>query len=86
MKAKIYPLDKMVSEVKAPSSAFCLHLEIICASLAKGKSVIKNIINSKDIDTTINWCSAIGAIIRKDEDRIVIRGVNNKINFKLAFY
>ena len=86
MKAKIYPLDKMVSEVKAPSSAFCLHLEIICASLAKGKSVIKNIINSKDIDTTINWCSAIGAIIRKDEDRIVIRGVNNKINFKNSLF
>lgn len=86
MKAKIYPLDKMVNEVNVPSSAFCLHLQIICASLAKGKSVIKNIINSKDIDTTINWCSAIGAIIRKDEDRIVIRGVNNRINFKNSLF
>ena len=86
MKAKIYPLNNMVSEVNATASPFCLHLEIICASLAKGKSVIKNIINSKDIDTTIEWCSSLGAIIRKEADRIVIKGVNNKIDFKHSLF
>ena len=86
MKAKVYPLNTMVSEVKATASPFCLHLEIICASLAKGKSVIKNIVDSKDIDTTISWCSGIGASIRKENDRIIVRGVDNKISFAHSLF
>ena len=86
MKAKVYPLNKMVNEVNVTASPFCLHLEIICASLAKGKSVIKNIISSKDIDTTIEWCTSLGANIRKDGDKLIIKGVNNKINLKNALF
>ena len=73
MKAKVYPLKEMTNEVNVVASSFCLHLQIICASLAKGKSIIKNIVNSKDIDTTIEWCSSLGAIIKKEEDRIIVK-------------
>ena len=56
------------------------------SSIVKGKSVIKNIVNSKDIDTTINWCVALGAQIRKDDDRIIIVGsipklISGRTNF-----
>ena len=86
MKAKIYPLNTAPSEVDVKASPFCLHLEIICASLSRGKTTIKNIINSKDINTTIKWCKAIGANIRKDEDKIVVRGINNKISYKQTLF
>lgn len=86
MKAKIYPISNIANEVNVVASSFCLHLQIICASLAKGKSIIKNIINSKDIDTTISWCSTLGAVIKKEEDRIIIKGVNNKINLKNSLF
>lgn len=86
MKAKIYPITDIANEVNVVASSFCLHLQIICASLAKGKSVIKNIINSKDIDTTISWCETIGASIKKEEDRIIVRGVNNHINLQNSLF
>lgn len=86
MKAKVYPLKEMTNEVNVVASSFCLHLQIICASLAKGKSIIKNIVNSKDIDTTIEWCTSLGAIIKKEEDRIIVKGVDNKINLKNSLF
>ena len=86
MKAKVYPLKDMKKEVYVPASPFCLHIEIICASLAKGTSVIKNIVNSKDIDTTIEWCKNIGANIKKGSDRIIIKGVNNKLFFEHSLF
>lgn len=86
MKAKIYPITNIANEVNVVASSFCLHLQIICASLAKGKSVIKNIINSKDINTTIAWCETIGASIKKEEDRIIVKGVNNHINLQNSLF
>lgn len=82
MKAKIYPLKNTPSEIKAIPSSFSLHLEIICASLAKGISTIKNIIDSQEIQTTISWCKTIGANIKRSGDRLVIKGVANIIEYQ----
>lgn len=86
MKAKIYPLTNTPSEIEAIASSFCLHIEIICASLAKGTSIIKNIVDSKDIDTTISWCKGIGATIKKSNDKLIIKGVNNIINYQTPLF
>ena len=86
MKAKIYPLTHTPSEIEATASSFCLHIEIICASLAKGTSVIKNIIESKDIETTISWCRALGATIKKLNDKLIIKGVDNTIKYKTTLF
>ena len=86
MKAKIYPLEHTIKDIEATASPFCLHLQIICASLAKGTSTIKNLIDSNDVDTTIEWCRSIGAVIKKVNDRLVIKGVDNIINYKSSLF
>lgn len=86
MKAKIYPLNVIPNEIEANASPFCLHLEIICASLAKGTSIIKNILSSHEIDTTISWCKAIGANIRKSNEKYIIKGIDNNIKYKNSLF
>ena len=86
MKAKVYPLTNTPSEIEATASPFCLHIEIISATLAKGVSVINNVINSKDIDTTISWCRSLGANIKKSNDKLIIKGINNKINYHNSLF
>ena len=86
MKVKIYPLNEMISETQISASPFCLHLQIICSSLAKGTSIIKNIIDSNDIDTTIAWCKGIGATIKRSGDKLIIKGVNNNLSRSQALF
>ena len=70
MKAKIYPYDTTLNELEAINSSFCLQIEIICASLAKGSSTIKGLIFNKEVDTTIAGCKSIGANIKKGNDKL----------------
>ena len=86
MKAKIYPIKDIKKEVYVPASPFCLHIEIICASLAKGNSVIKNLVRSKDIDTTIEWCKQIGATIKEIDGALYIKGINKKIQYNNSLF
>ena len=86
MKAKVYPLNTMVSETSIWASPFCLHLEIICASLAKGTSTIKMLVESEDINTTIKWCENLGATIKKVNNKLIIKGVNNEIKFSSSLF
>lgn len=60
--------------VKVPPSKSMAHRAIICASLAKGKSIIKNVDYSKDIEATIHAMKALGTIIFQYEDYLEIDG------------
>lgn len=71
--AIIYP-SVLNGEVTVPPSKSVLHRAIICAMLAKGKSVIKNAEFSKDITATINAAKAMGADITFDGETITVNG------------
>ena len=66
--------NKLKGEVIIPPSKSLSHRAIIAASLAKGKSVISNIIYSEDIKATIASMRACGAIIEEHEDYLEITG------------
>lgn len=66
--------------VNVPSSKSLTHRAIIAASLAEGNSIISNVSFSKDIDATINAMSSLGAIIKKDNDTLYIKGCYPKLN------
>ena len=57
-----------------PSKSYS-HRAIIAASLADGKSVIRNVLFSDDINRTIAACEAFGAKIKKFENYLIINGV-----------
>lgn len=71
--AIIYP-SLLKGEVTVPPSKSVLHRAIICAMLAKGKSVIKNAAFSKDITATVNAAKAMGADIDFDGKTITVNG------------
>ena len=66
--------NKLKGNVIIPPSKSLSHRAIIAASLAEGKSVISNVLYSKDIIATINAMRACGAVIDEYEDYLVIQG------------
>lgn len=63
--------------VIAPPSKSMAHRAVICASLAAGRSTIKNIQLSDDILATIEGMRSFGAIISYDDQTLTIDGIRN---------
>ena len=61
-------------EVTLPPSKSDVHRAIICASLARGKSVISPVDYSQDILATIDCARALGAEITKNGNTLYIDG------------
>ena len=53
--------SKANGEIKAQPSKSMAHRLIVAAILAKGKSVIKNVVMSEDIGATLSAAAAFGA-------------------------
>lgn len=77
MKVEIYPGQTIKNKVVIPCSKSMAHRAIICASLAKGKSVISNVHYSEDIDTTIEAMKQLGAKIEKNGKQVIIEGIHS---------
>lgn len=64
--------------INAPPSKSCAHRLLICAALAKGRSVIENIGVNDDITATINCLKQIGARIELDGNKAVVDGIDTE--------
>ena len=72
MQKKVYKLDKgLRGNVIIPSDKSISHRAVIFASLAKGKSVIKNFSKGQDPLSSLNVCRALGADIEIGKEVIV---------------
>lgn len=65
---------KINGSVQVPPSKSMAHRAIICASLARGKSVIRNIEFSKDIEATISAMKELGTMIFQYDNYLEIDG------------
>lgn len=83
MDIKIEP-SLLRGSISAPSSKSMSHRMIICAALASGKSVIKNVSVSRDIEATIECLRAFGAKINVSGDTVEVDGVSETINSATA--
>ncbi|SDQ28321.1 3-phosphoshikimate 1-carboxyvinyltransferase [Carnobacterium viridans] len=63
--------------VIVPPSKSIAHRAVICASLATGRSTIKNVQLSDDILATIEGMRSFGAIISYDDQTLTIDGIRN---------
>ncbi|MGB7459297.1 MAG: 3-phosphoshikimate 1-carboxyvinyltransferase, partial [Carnobacterium jeotgali] len=72
----LYP-QKLHGNVTVPPSKSMAHRAVICASLAAGRSTIKNIQLSDDILATIEGMRSFGAIIFYDDQTLTIDGIRN---------
>ncbi len=73
MNVRIKP-GLLKGDLIVPPSKSLSHRAIIAAGLSKGKSVISNILFSKDILATISAIEAIGAKVTRDGDTLTIIG------------
>lgn len=78
MNIKIKP-SVACGEINAPPSKSCAHRLLICAGLAKGKSVIENIGMNDDIIATISCLKELGAKIEIDGNKAIVYGIENKV-------
>ena len=76
---------KLSGKVAVPPSKSMAHREIICASLAEGKSRIANIAYSDDIIATISCMRSLGAYIKDNPDNIEVDGHAEKRTSYIVF-
>ncbi len=60
--------------ISCPPNKSYTHRAIFLASLAKGKSIIRNVLFSRDTMATINACKALGAEINVDGLTVTVEG------------
>ena len=77
MKVRIHPAfwEEEARSIRIPPSKSMAHRAILCASLAKGKSVVRNIAYSDDILATIAGMRQLGASIETLEDSVIVDGI-----------
>ena len=62
--------------VKAPPSKSMAHRFLICAAMAKGKSVIRGMSDCEDVLATIDCLSALGVPVTLDGDTATVEGID----------
>lgn len=68
MKVTIKACERIAGRIAAPPSKSMAHRSLICAGLADGTSVIRNIADSEDILATMDCLRALGAEISYDPE------------------
>ncbi len=63
-------------EITAPPSKSYAHRLLICSALAKGISTVKGIIDSKDMEATLNCIKSLGVSCSKENDTVTVNSVN----------
>lgn len=81
MKVLIRP-SILTGNIIAPPSKSYSHRAIILASLARGKSVIRDFLLSDDIKTTIKACILLGTVIKWNGNAIEVEGTGGNFPVK----
>lgn len=71
---KLLP-STLKGDINVPPSKSLSHRALICAALANGESVIKNIMFSEDIKSTMNALEQLGAKFEVDKNIVTVTGI-----------
>lgn len=66
---------KISGTLVCPPNKSYTHRAIFLASLADGKSVIKNVLYSRDTNATISACKSFGATVIQDNSSLTVNGI-----------
>lgn len=78
--------SQISGRVIVPPSKSISHRAIICAGLAKGVSIIRNVEFSNDIIATLNCIRVLGAKYNINKNEIIIEGISNKTQINKATF
>jgi 3-phosphoshikimate 1-carboxyvinyltransferase len=68
--------SKLSGTILCPPNKSYTHRAIFLASLVNGKSLIKNVLHSRDTNATIEICRRFGAEIQQAANNIKVRGID----------
>jgi 3-phosphoshikimate 1-carboxyvinyltransferase len=71
---EISKANVLKGSVSIPPDKSISHRAILFSSIAKGKSLVKNILRARDIDATLEACRSLGVSIEDHGDHIIIHG------------
>jgi 3-phosphoshikimate 1-carboxyvinyltransferase len=70
--------------ITCPSNKSYTHRAIFLASLVNGKSLIKNVLRSRDTNATIEICKNLGAQIQEAGNNLKVKGIDKFENTDLT--
>ena len=79
---RIKKIEELDAEITAPPSKSISHRAIFLASLAKGESIIRNVLKSDDINFTKLACSNLGGNITEKGGDLSIIGTDGNLHIK----
>ncbi len=68
--------SRLTGTIACPSNKSYTHRAIFLASLVNGKSLIKNVLRSRDTNATIDICKSLGAEIQEAGNNLKIKGID----------
>ncbi|MFY9299743.1 MAG: 3-phosphoshikimate 1-carboxyvinyltransferase [Candidatus Nitrosotenuis sp.] len=68
--------SRLRGTITCPSNKSYTHRAIFLASLVNGKSLIKNVLRSRDTNATIEICKSLGAEIQEAGNNLKIKGID----------
>ncbi|GAB6188478.1 3-phosphoshikimate 1-carboxyvinyltransferase [Marinitoga arctica] len=69
---KIEPIKKIRGEIEVPPDKSLSHRVLILSSIAKEKSILYNVLNSKDVKRTYNILKKLGIIFKGDFEKLEV--------------
>ena len=78
MKQKFSKINKVSGELILPGDKSISHRALIFSAMADGKSKLKNIADSQDVQTTLDCLRNLGVQFDSDEDNLLVHGVGFK--------
>ncbi|MFA4872617.1 MAG: 3-phosphoshikimate 1-carboxyvinyltransferase [Patescibacteria group bacterium] len=78
MQVTVIP-GKIEGVVVTPPSKSITHRAIVLATLAKGESVLTNILYADDTEATMDACRGFGASIKQEELKLVVQGTGGTL-------
>lgn len=77
---EITPVGKVLDEViNVPGSKSITNRALMCAALAKGESVIRNVSDSDDTAMMVNGLNQLGVLVRKQSDALIVEGTGGRL-------
>ncbi len=68
--------SKLIGTITCPPNKSYTHRSIFLASVVNGKSLIKNVLRSRDTNATIEICKSLGAEIQEAGSNLKIKGID----------
>ncbi|NDB31904.1 MAG: 3-phosphoshikimate 1-carboxyvinyltransferase [Nitrososphaeria archaeon] len=75
MKCKV-DQSRLAGTITCPSNKSYTHRAIFLASLVNGKSLVKNVLRSRDTNATIEICKSLGAEITEAGTNLKVKGIS----------